>query len=365
LALDELDVLYRANTLPDGLLSHQRYVPGAEEHQAMIVDLFGPMFDGDRTPFVDPPTAAFAAARLALLVGHEADDALQRAIGHLDALAEHRTANGCTLPVALHPFETGTEGSAITEALLPSDLTRALPYLKGLTVSAIDAQMVPEVAIASGHGFAVFDPTMCGWYLLALEEAANACRSRGRGVDATRLADRADRVASDVCDYLWWDEQEIFTGYDLMGRRRLDGVGAMGLIPAASAAIADAGLSKRVADRHLQPGRGMWGPYGFAAGVVRPGEGVREFVQWNGNAVWGATQYWAHLLALRLSRLEIAMQLRAELETLVQRHGFWEFYDAWSGAPGGAGSGAGFTWPALLVDMRAGEREVDHGRERR
>ena len=34
-AVEELTTLYRANRLPDGQLSHQRYVPGAEEHQRL------------------------------------------------------------------------------------------------------------------------------------------------------------------------------------------------------------------------------------------------------------------------------------------------------------------------------------------
>ena len=38
-ALEELRTLYDANRLPDGLLSHQRYVPGAEEHQHFIESL--------------------------------------------------------------------------------------------------------------------------------------------------------------------------------------------------------------------------------------------------------------------------------------------------------------------------------------
>ena len=63
-AATELSTLYRSNLLPDGLLSHQRFVPGAEDVQALVEDLFGPMFEGDRAlPFVDPPTAAYAAAR--------------------------------------------------------------------------------------------------------------------------------------------------------------------------------------------------------------------------------------------------------------------------------------------------------------
>lgn len=358
LALAELATLYRANTLPDGLLSHQRYVPGAEDHQAMIEGLFGPMFEGDRSPFIDPPTAAYAAARLALLMGPDADGVLDRAVGHLDALGERRTIDGCTLPVALHPFETGTEGSAVMAGLMPGDLASSLAQLKAWTVSAVGAAMAPTAALSAGHGFVVLDPTVCGWYLLALEEAAHACRARGRRDDASRLADRAVRVASDIVDRLWWDEQEIFAGYDLTADRRLRGIGAMGLISAASAVLAEEGFSARVGARHLRPGEGMWGRRGYAAGEVTAGAGVGDVVQWRGNAVWGATVYWAHLLALRVGRLDLAAQLRAELEALIRAHGFREFYDAWSGDPGGAGAESGFTWPALVLDMRGREKSA-------
>lgn len=126
-AVEELTTLYRANRLPDGLLSHQRYVPGAEEHRRFIEDLFGPMFDGDRTPFVDPPTPAYAAARLSLALGAAADHLLDDAVAHLRALARARTVGGGSLPAVLHPFETGTEGSALMEALVPGGLGASLP----------------------------------------------------------------------------------------------------------------------------------------------------------------------------------------------------------------------------------------------
>ena len=102
----------------------------------------------------------------------------------------------------------------------------------------------------------------------------------------------------------------------------------------------------------------MWGPRGFAAGTVRPNAGVRDFVQWDGNAVWGATVYWAHLLALRLGRRRDAQRLRRQLEELIVVHGFREFYDAWHGEPGGAGARFGFTWPALVLEMAAGEEAL-------
>ena len=180
-AVEELTTLYRANRLEDGLLSHQRYVPGAEEHQRFIEGLFGPMFDGDRTPFVDPPTAAYAAARLSLALGAPADHLLDDAVSHLRALARTRTVGAGALPAVLHPFETGTEGSALIQPLFPGGLGASLARFKDLTISSRDAGMAPEAALAAGHGFVVYDPTMCGWYLLALEEVAAVCRARGRG----------------------------------------------------------------------------------------------------------------------------------------------------------------------------------------
>ena len=100
----------------------------------------------------------------------------------------------------------------------------------------------------------------------------------------------------------------------------------------------------------------MWGPKGYAAGTVQANTGVRSFVQWDGNAVWGATAYWAHLLALRVGRMDAAKRVRSELGALVRAHGFREFYDAWSGEPGGAGAESGFTWPALVLEMASNER---------
>ena len=129
----------------------------------------------------------------------------------------------------------------------------------------------------------------------------------------------------------------------------------MGLIPAAARLFVERGIAADVADHHLHAGAPMWGPKGFAAGTVTPGAGVAPFVQWDGNAVWGATAYWAHLVALGVDRGDVADTLRAALEDLVRADGFREFYDGWSGEPGGAGEASGFTWPALVLEMAANE----------
>ena len=82
----------------------------------------------------------------------------------------------------------------------------------------------------------------------------------------------------------------------------------------------------------------MWGPCGFAAGSIAPGSGVGSHVQWDGNAVWGATAYWAYLLAARLGRWAEARRLRDQLTDLIDAHGFREFYDALHRRSGRSGS---------------------------
>ncbi len=351
-AVEELATLYRASRLPDGLLSHQRSVPGAEEHQQFVEALFGPMFDGDRTPFVDPPTPAYAAARLSLALGAPADQLLNEAVSHLRALARHRSVGGRSLPAALHPFETGTEGSAFMRTFLPDGLLgSSIGRLKELTVSCRSVGMAPEAALASGHGFVVYDPTMCGWYLLALEEVAAACSARGREEEAAEAEGMARIVARDVETLLWWEEGRIFVAHDVSRSAQLPGIGAMGLLPAASRTLAESGMSNRLAERHLSPDGPLWGSYGFAAGKIEPGTGVGSYVQWDGNAVWGATAYWAYLVAARLGLWIEARHLRDQLRDLIDAHGFREFYDARTGQPGGAGEVSGFTWPALALDM--------------
>jgi hypothetical protein len=355
LAEAELATLYRSNLMSDGLLSHQRFVPGAEDMQSLVEKLFGPMFDGDRTPFVDPPTPAYAAARLSL-AGTASDDLLDFALDHLRALGRRRVLDDGVLPVTLHPFETGTEASVYVRTLLGAPMESSLGRFKDLTMSAIEAEMSPERARADGHGFIVVDPTMCGWYLLALEEVAAACLARGRRAESAWAGDAAEAVADELVARLWWPEGHLFVAYDVVGRRQLRGLAAMGLVPAASALVALRGLSAEVAEHHLHVGSPIWGPRGLAAGTVSPGAGVRSFVQWDGNAVWGATVYWAHLVAVRLGQHAVARSLRTQLEDLVRSHGFREFYDAWSGEPGGAGTESGFTWPALVLEMESDEQ---------
>ena len=176
----ELSTLYRSNLRPDGLLSHQRFVPGADDVQALVEDLFGPMFDGDRTPFVDPPTAAYAAARLSLSGTASADHLLDFALGHLRALGAAARARRRPPPGDPSSVRDGHRRQRLHEAA-PGRHVRFVPgSLQGPDDLGGGGGDVPGAGTGAGHRFVVLDPTMCGWYLLALEEVAGACHALGR-----------------------------------------------------------------------------------------------------------------------------------------------------------------------------------------
>jgi hypothetical protein len=56
---------------------------------------------------------------------------------------------------------------------------------------------------------------------------------------------------------------------------------------------------------------------------------------------------------LRNQRPDLATQARGQLEALIGRSGFREYYSAETGEGFGAGKEDGFTWPALVLEMRA------------
>ena len=94
-----------------------------------------------------------------------------------------------------------------------------------------------------------------------------------------------------------------------------------------------------------------------AAGVAfNPLDGAEinpKALLWRGDVVWGATQYWAHLVLSRLGRAAPAERARTELSALITASGFREFYSAVTGEGYGAGTDGGFTWPALVLEMAA------------
>ena len=163
-----------------------------------------------------PP--AYAAARLSLALGEPADHLLDEAVSTLRARSPvtERWAGG-HFPAVLAPVRNRNRGEcAHAELCFPGGLGASFARFKELTLSSRAAGMAPQAALAAGHGFVLYEPTMCGWYLLALEEVAAACRARGRQGEASGGGGRGRGGGRwIVASLLWWDEGRIFVAYDV------------------------------------------------------------------------------------------------------------------------------------------------------
>ncbi|CAN5165583.1 hypothetical protein BH20ACT9_BH20ACT9_14060 [soil metagenome] len=342
LAAAELRTLFASNRLPDGLLAHERSLPTAEarERQAYFTDRLGPLWgDGDRSFLIDPPAPVFAAARVAPGLADQGVAVLdaidaQRAVG----MGPGGVGRESSVPVILHPLESGTDASPLYAGLLPGG--PGLAWHERVRIVSVEAARhgwSARAALDGDHPFVVADPTMLGWYVLARE--------------ATGGVDRARAVAAWAMDHLW--DGDCFVGWDAVAGRPL-------AVPTAAAALLAScdsvplHVAERFVDRWLTPGSGFWGPCGISFNPLDPDLRLDDGHElWAGNDVWGAAMYWAHLTLRRVGAEGLAGRVVDQLDALVDRHGFREYYDAFTGEPGGAGADGGFSWPALGYAMRA------------
>ena len=355
LALGELRALYHTCQLEDGLLAAER--PMGEAGGAERVGEVGPVYREDgRSWLIGPPVAAYAAARLTLQLGAAARDVLECATRELDAIWAERLPPDTPLPVILHPLESGVFGSPLFDALVePSELR---DEAASLTRSAVACRLDPERALRMGHSFVVEDPVFCGWLLLALEEAALAWEQVGDRDIVRKLGIRARMIAEGISSRLWWDEAELFVGLDRQRDAPLRALTAGGLVPAATRSLLAEPNARRAVERHLRPsGTELWGRRGI--GVASSGgesAASAEAFPWRGNLISAASCYWGHLALVRAQRPGDARLARTQLEDLVGRAGFREFYDSSSGEGSGAGVDGGFSGPTLALEMRAQEQ---------
>ncbi|MBW3602180.1 MAG: hypothetical protein KY434_05710 [Actinobacteria bacterium] len=340
LAAGELRTLFASNRLPDGLLAHERSLPTEEarKRQAHFTDRLGPLWGvGDRSLLIDPPAPVYAAARVA-------PGLVDRAVEVLDAIDARRAVYGGEggrpegVPVILHPLESGTDASPMYGSLLPGD--PGLAWHERVRIISLRAARLgwrAHAALDGGHPFVVADPTMLGWYVLARE--------------ATGGIERARAVTAWAMDHLW--DGDCWGGWDAVSGRPLPVPTAAGALLAACDSV-PLDAAERFVDRWLTPGSGFWGPCGVSFNPLDPDLRLDPGHElWAGNDVWGATMYWAHLALRRVGADGLAGRVVDQLDALVERHGFREYYDAFTGRPGGAGAEGGFSWPALGHVMRS------------
>ena len=341
LAVDELRTLYAACQTESGLVVRER----------------APAEDGatGEAPFIGPPVAAFATARLVLAGGEGLRDLLDRAIRELDAIWGERLPPDTDLPVILHPCESGTPESPLFDGVIESiEGEERRQELATLARSAAACRFDPDRSLRAGHAFVVEDPVFCGWFQLALEEVQRACEQNGDATAAKKLQIRSRMIAEAIAERLWWDEGCVFVARDRQRDEQLCVAQAGGLVPAASRLLHEDGRGRAALSRHLSSGSALFGARGISFNpIVRDRAKEGEPSPWRGNSASAVTQYWAHLGLLRAGRPADARIARSQLESLVAEQGFRGLYDAVSGEGGGAPD---CPLPALALEMEASEQ---------
>lgn len=350
----ELDILFEANTASDGLLAHERPAPGSEERTRIVLQTLGPIYrDDGRSWIIDPPTAAYAAGRLYDPKREDAATLLDSGVALLDAIDKHRMVKADAPPVILHPLESGTDASPQFDALV--NTASRLDYLLDCVALSQNLQHLvysAERALAEKHGFVVSDPTFCSWQLLSLEALAEACTRTGDPARAAKLTARAEALGAAMMRTMWNEEHELFVAYDHVNARQLTTPTFGGVLAAASLTMLNDQIGSRIVKRHLQTQDSKFlGAAGVSFNPITDTPVDPWGLLWRGDVATGATSYWAYLALMRNNLPELAQRIRMQLAALIEKSGFREFYGAVAGEGIGAGANAGFTWPALVLDM--------------
>jgi len=363
-ALAELRSLYAGCQGESGLIAAE--LVAGDRERALRTREVGPIFGEDECSLlIAPPVAAFASARMALEDGTDARDLLECATRELDAIWGERLPPDTPLPVILHPLESGVPHSALFDLLVDSeDDDEWRDDSATLFRSAAACRLDPERALRAGHPFVIEDPVFCGWLLLALEECSRAWEKLGDTTSCQKLRIRSSMIADGIASRLWWEEQEIYTGWNRGRQSALRAVTAGGLLPAAARALLEEGTSKRVVDRHLRPSASaLWSSRGV---FLRPPQRAdrdraeRDELDARGerpDATSPLAHFWAHLVLSRAERPADARIARAQLEELALARGFQDEYEV---RPDGSESASADVsgWPLLALEMHGHERAL-------
>lgn len=353
LAQAELETLYASNGLPTGLLSGVRVLGEAagEEPLALLLDSAG------RGSLIAPPVAAYASAVVAAQIGGAARPLLERATLELDAIWAERLPPDTSLPVILHPLESGTAGSPMWDSMVDAEeIEEWLDDLATLARSAAACELDPARALRVGHPFVIEDPVFCGWFLLALEESARTWEAHGEERQCERLSIRTEMIAEAVADRLWWEEEQIFVGWDRGRDQALRAVTAGGLVPLAARSVASQEAARRALDRHLRPSTSsLWSARGISFNPI-VADRLPGSIPWRGNVARPEVQHWAHLCLVRGQRVPDARVMRSQLEERILALGFPAGWDPVTGEELLDGPESAPTLCAIALEMGANEQ---------
>jgi len=173
------------------------------------------------------------------------------------------------------------------------------------------------------------------------------------GKDTGQLREWHSQTNRALNTKLWDEERGIYVSYDRVHNRHIPILTAGGLLPLLCGAPNAEQAARMVALIKSPSFSGTAeNPAWLCASTALNEPGFDPCRYWRG-PVWINMNWLLYHGLLRNNQPELAAQLRSESLELVQRFGFWEYYDPWKNLPDNkqhAGYGANqFSWTAALA----------------
>ncbi len=363
-ATRELETLFR-QVSPDGHMPHEVLVPCAATRAHPLKNFMRWMvqwgYDSRHAShLVDPPVFVYAAE---LAYARTADDKWLSRIWEnlcrcLDYLLDERDLFDDGLVSVLHPWEAGTDLSPQLLPALGIDPARRLDILKTTSYAAMlyrfnleygwDAQ-----ALREQNRFVVEDLTMNCVTIRALQSAARLAPEVGDYLAAERFRSRAASMA-EALERICWDESAgcYFPRWDALEPRLARVKTAASLLPLFAGSRAH-GRARHLVGEHLLKPREFWTEYLLPFNPHDEFTAARPWVEdklWAGHCIW-INFNWMMAIGLGESgHEEEARELTRRTVRMIEREGFWEYYDSRSGKGRRLRD---FNWPGLALDMMA------------
>ncbi len=306
------------------------------------------------TDEVQPPLLVEAIAVVAERGRGEAflAEVLPAAVRFYDWLAAVRDPDGDGLIAILRPDETGLDHSPKFQELLGAtsleDWTDAW-YRLDAAYEAVDRR--PQ-AMFELDRFVVEDVMVNSVYIENQRVLADLLDQIDRGDEAARFRERAALATRSLLDKCWDAARGLFFDLAGAGERWLATNTITCLFPLLLTNLDDERAERLVA--HLTDPAEYWTRYPVPSVAINepsfapdelPGKEV-----WRGPTWLNANWYLVRGLR-RHGRDDVAAVIVERSLELIEAHGFREYYNPFTGTPGGAPD---FSWSAVMLDAAAG-----------
>jgi glycogen debranching enzyme len=355
MAKEHLHSLY-AMQEEDGFVGHMIYwdrlMPGR------ITDIFQSkpslkhLFHSHMSSLIQPPLSAQAVAR----VYHASEDReflkrmLPKVKKHFDWLARNRDFQGDKLLTIISPFESGMDWKPAYDVVLnlPGKKADWRLFLKVVLVDFQNYLYGYNLKTISEKGlFLVKDVGFNTIYAQNLQALAELCRLL-KDPDGDRFKNLADEVSRQMLLQMYDEKDAAF--YDVYGK---DNIKIKILTPTVFYPVVLKTLPEeivgKVIKRHFFNSEEFDTPFPIpSVAKNHPSFNPKESIYiWRG-PTWIVNNWFVHQFLMEKGHQKESKKLIDTVRKLIQKSGFREYYDPFTGEGYGAKD---FTWAGLVVDM--------------